>query len=252
MAINPDYLRCKEERNNESFFKVLQSLDVSSENLKIRAQWGSSWEVAISKNPRFYYLEKSGWGKFVRDNALGNNEFITFTHKGKMRFTLNIFKQDGKEMMQPPQSSSFLASSSRGIKTEQREDDKKEEVVVSSELSPTTAAESNGGTSKRNLNLGKKKARGDSAGASSSSVPIPTAFDKAHMPKENAMFKIHHPDGKRSWNVTYLASTTVAFSAGWICLIKEYPIVAGVTCKLTLIKPDELLLVVLRPEEETE
>ncbi|CAE5983449.1 unnamed protein product [Arabidopsis arenosa] len=236
--------------------------------MKIRAQWGSSWEVAISKNPRFYYLEKSGWGKFVRDNALGNNEFITFTHKGKMKFTVNIFKQDGKEMMQqPPQSSSFLASSSRGIKTEQREDDKKEEVVVSSELSPTTAAESNGGTSKRNLNLGKKKARGDSAGASSSSaaeftifirrsylrmLPIPTAFDKAHMPKENAMFKIHHPDGKRSWNVTYLASTTVAFSAGWICLIKEYPIVAGVTCKLTLIKPDKLLLVVLRPEEETE
>ncbi|EFH62232.1 predicted protein [Arabidopsis lyrata subsp. lyrata] len=239
MAINPDYLRCKEERNNESFFK--EKIDIVSILNKIRAQWGSSWEVAISKNPRFYYLEKSGWGKFVRDNALGNNEFITFTHKGKMRFTLNIFKQDGKEMMQPPQSSSFLASSSRGIKTEQREDDKKEEVVVSSELSPTTAAESNGGTSKRNLNLGKKKARGDSA-----------AFDKAHMPKENAMFKIHHPDGKRSWNVTYLASTTVAFSAGWICLIKEYPIVAGVTCKLTLIKPDELLLVVLRPEEETE
>ncbi|KAG7583932.1 B3 DNA binding domain [Arabidopsis suecica] len=188
--------------------------------MKIRAQWGSSWEVAISKNPRFYYLEKSGWGKFVRDKALGNNEFITFTHKGKMR---------------------------RGIKTEQREDDKKEEVVVSSELSPTTAADSNGGTSKRNLNLGKKKAQGDSAGASSSSVaeftifirrsylrilPIPTAFDKAHMPKKNAMFKIHHPDGKRSWNVTYLASTTVAFSAGWICLNKEYPIAAGILANL--------------------
>lgn len=72
------------------------------------------------------------------------------------------------------------------------------------------------------------------------------------MPKKNAMFKIHHPDGKRSWNVTYLASTTVGFSAGWICLIKEYPIAAGDTCIFTLIKPDELLLVVLRPEEETE
>lgn len=74
------------------------------------------------------------------------------------------------------------------IKTEQREDDKKEEVVVSSELGnrcPTRATESNGGTNKRKLNLGKKKAvesqsskkakkvvraQGDSAGASSSSV----------------------------------------------------------------------------------
>lgn len=58
-------------------------------------------------------MEKSGWVKFVRDNALGDNEFLTFTHKGKMRFTVNIFKQDGKEMLQPPQSMASMASSSK-------------------------------------------------------------------------------------------------------------------------------------------
>lgn len=58
-------------------------------------------------------MEKSGWEKFVSDNALGASEFLTFTHKGNMRFTVNIFMQDGKEMLQPPQSMSFMASSSK-------------------------------------------------------------------------------------------------------------------------------------------
>lgn len=59
-------------------------------------------------------MEVSGWKNFVRDNALGNNEFITFNHKGKMHFTVNIFKQNGKEMMQPlRQSRAFLSSSSK-------------------------------------------------------------------------------------------------------------------------------------------
>lgn len=58
-------------------------------------------------------MEKSGWETFVRDNALGDYEFLTFTHKGKMSFTVNIFNKDGKEMMQPPQSRAFLASSSK-------------------------------------------------------------------------------------------------------------------------------------------
>ncbi|KAG7579314.1 B3 DNA binding domain [Arabidopsis thaliana x Arabidopsis arenosa] len=291
MARNADYLRCKQERKNESFFKVVQSINVSSENMralphdfvrsfsdkelsrkmKIRAQWGSSWEVGISKNPRFYFMEKSGWEKFVRDNALGNSEFITFTHKGKMHFTVNIFKQDGKEMMQPPKSRSFLASSSR-IKTEQEEDDMKEEVVVSSNRGPTTAAESNG----RKLNLRKKaakesqnskktekvvRARRDYDGASSSTAAeftilfkqgyliflrIPNSVAKDHMTDEKTIFKIHHSNGKKSWNVVYLVRFG-AFSGGWRRLVKEYPLVVGDTCKFTFIKPDELLLVVSKP-----
>ncbi|KAG7536140.1 DNA-binding pseudobarrel domain superfamily [Arabidopsis suecica] len=265
MATSPDFLRCKEERNNESFFKVLQSVvDVSSETLralphdfvrsftdkelsgkmKIRTQWGRSWEVGISKNPRFYYMEKSGWDKFL----------------------------DGKEMMQPPQSRALLASSSR-FKTEQGEDDKKEEVV--SELSNrgrTTAAKSNG----RKLNLRKKaaeesqeskrtekvvRARRDYAGASSSTATeftslfkqgylkflrLRTSVAKDHMPDEKIRFKIHHPNEKKCWDVVYLGRFGV-FSGGWSRLVKEYPLVVGDTCKFTFIKPEELLLVVSKP-----
>ncbi|EOA32813.1 hypothetical protein CARUB_v10016124mg, partial [Capsella rubella] len=198
-------------------------------------------------------LDEYGWEKFVKDNALGHSEFLTFTHKGNMCFTVNIFKQNGKEMLQPSQSRASFASSS-SIKIEPEE----EVMVSSSELSnrgATTAAESNG----RKLKFGKKLAeesqnskkaeklvcaeRG-SAGASSSTpvkftiimknsdflefLPIPRSVSKYYyMPKEKAMLKIHHPDGKRSW-----------------ILCKEYPLAVGHTCKFTLIKPNELLLVV--------
>ncbi|XP_019084373.1 PREDICTED: B3 domain-containing protein At2g35310-like, partial [Camelina sativa] len=64
---------------------------------------------------RFYFMEKSGWEKFVRDNALGRNELLCFTHKGKMNFSVNIMMQIGKEMLQPPQARDFLASSSKSL-----------------------------------------------------------------------------------------------------------------------------------------
>ncbi|EOA32237.1 hypothetical protein CARUB_v10015496mg [Capsella rubella] len=303
MARNGDYLRCLQERKHEGFFKAVQSIDVASENMralphdfvrsfsdkelsckmKIRTQWGRSWEVEISKNPRFYFMEKSGWDKFVKDNALGHSEFLTFTHNGNMCFTVNIFKQNGKEMLQPSHSRAFLASSSR-VKTEQRRgsvyNDFKKEEVLSPELSnrsPTTVVESNGGESyKRKLSFGKKKAeetqnskrtekvvraRRDSAGASSSSVSeftilfkkanqifqrIPVSFAKDHMPEEKTMFKIHHQDGKKSWNVIYLMKFR-SFSGGWRSVVKEYPLDPGDTCKFTLIEPNELLLVVFKP-----
>lgn len=72
-----------------------------SYKMVIRAQWGSSWEVDISKNPRFYYMEKSGWNQFVTDNALGANEFVTFIHKGLMCFNVNIYRKNGKEIVTP-------------------------------------------------------------------------------------------------------------------------------------------------------
>ncbi|KAL1195997.1 B3 domain-containing protein [Cardamine amara subsp. amara] len=289
---NNDFVRFQEERKRKSFFKVLQRVDIFSENtralphdfvrnfsddelshkMKIKGQWGSSWELQISKNPRFYYMEKSGWEKFVKDNALGDNEFLSFTHKRKMSFDVNIFKQDGKEMLLPPQSRTYLASSSR-VKTEQGE------VMVSSDLrdpDPRTQDESNGGGQyKRKLNFEKKKDEEskrskrtekmvnvyqDSADASSSSVKeftvifqksylrlqaIPTSAAKDYMPDKKTKFKIHHPNGKKSWIIVYAPhETKPRFYGGWPKLVKEYPITVGDKCKFTLIKPDELVLVV--------
>ncbi|WZZ55246.1 hypothetical protein YC2023_055353 [Brassica napus] len=84
-------------------FDLMKSLPKEdlANKMVIIAKCGSSWEVDISKNPRFYYMEKSGWNQFVRDNALGKNEFVTFTHKGSMCFDVNIYGKDEKEITIP-------------------------------------------------------------------------------------------------------------------------------------------------------
>ncbi|XP_013631897.1 B3 domain-containing protein At2g35310-like isoform X2 [Brassica napus] len=122
MDMNSWFDRVKEDRKNLSFSKTFACADLSSECMRtfpfdlmkslpkedlankmvIIAKCGSSWEVDISKNPRFYYMEKSGWNQFVRDNALGKNEFVTFTHKGSMCFDVNIYGKDEKEIVRPP------------------------------------------------------------------------------------------------------------------------------------------------------
>lgn len=72
-----------------------------SYKMVIRAQWGKSWDVIVSKNTRFYYIEKRGWDRFVSDNALGRNEFVTFILKGKMIFNVYIYEQNCREILIP-------------------------------------------------------------------------------------------------------------------------------------------------------
>ncbi|KAF8048532.1 hypothetical protein N665_2481s0003 [Sinapis alba] len=139
MGWNRGFGLVKQERKSLSFFKIFQSAHLSSECMRaipynfmknvskkdfhykmvIRAQWGSSWKVDISMNPRFYYMEKSGWNQFVTDNALGENEFVTFTHMGLMCFIVNIYGKNGKEIVTPrkPQTTTPFS----GIKKEEDE-----------------------------------------------------------------------------------------------------------------------------------
>ncbi|EOA32508.1 hypothetical protein CARUB_v10015789mg [Capsella rubella] len=121
MGWNTGFERIKQERKDLGFFKIFQSADLSSESMRafpynfmsripekdlsykmvIRAQWGKSWDVEVSKNTRYYYIEKPGWDQFVSDNALGRNEFVTFIHKGKMIFNVYIYEQNCMEILIP-------------------------------------------------------------------------------------------------------------------------------------------------------
>lgn len=77
---------------------------------------------------------------------------------------------------------------------------------------------------------------------------LPRSVANEYMPRVKTIFKVHHPDGKKSWNVVFLVTRRGhLFSGGWRRLCKEYPVVFGDTCKFTLIKPHELILVVPKP-----
>lgn len=85
----------------------------SSFKMVLKMPWGSSWPVKISKNPSFYYMEDRGWNQFVSINALGEYEFLTFTHEANMCFNVTIYEANGKEMLRPREFSTIASSSSK-------------------------------------------------------------------------------------------------------------------------------------------
>ncbi|ESQ41378.1 hypothetical protein EUTSA_v10015617mg [Eutrema salsugineum] len=291
MARNSGFCRIKNERKKLSFFKIFQSADLSSECMRaipynfmqrvsekdfsykmvIRAQWGSSWKVEISKNPRFYYMEKHGWNQFVSDNALGDNEFVTFTHKGKMWFDVNIYHQNGKEILIPRNTPTMAPS---GIKKEQGEssykDVKKEDETGDStggedlEVRKKKAKESK--TSKKKKLTSKKvknkiRSKKDKNGVPKFKITIrksylkflaiPKRFVEGHIPNKSTIFTIHHWKGNCSWEVLCLVrENRTIFSSGWTKLAREYPLLIGDRCIFKLIKPTELLLISKKAREK--
>ncbi|CAG7882678.1 unnamed protein product [Brassica rapa] len=298
MGWNRGFGRVKDERKNLSFFKIFQSADLFSESMRampynfmkniskedfsykmvIRAQWGSSWEVDISMNPRFYYMEKSGWNQFVTDNALGENEFVTFTHKGLMRFNVNIYGKNGKEIVTPrkPHTATPFSKLLRGIKKE--EDVKKEDESMGVEVEIEVEKKKRAveiGESSRRAALKKKKAEKPKPSKkkkkikrkkAKNGVPefkititnsylkflaIPKKFEEAYIPDESKVYMIHHSEGKGSWEVLCLVrQTRTIFSSGWCRLAREYPLSVGDRCSFHLVKPDEFVLTTNKAREE--
>ncbi|KAF8048656.1 hypothetical protein N665_2444s0001, partial [Sinapis alba] len=115
-----------EECDNPGFFKVLRKEDLSSQTMReipqdflksisakefsfemvLKLPWGgSSWRIKLSKYQSFfYYIEKKGWEQFLSDNGLGDNELLTFTHKGNMCFNVSIYQINCVEMLRPTRS----------------------------------------------------------------------------------------------------------------------------------------------------
>ncbi|CAH8306237.1 unnamed protein product [Eruca vesicaria subsp. sativa] len=301
MGLNRGFDRVKEEAKNLSFFKIFQSADLSSESMRalpyefmknvskedlsnkavIRAQWGSSWEVDISKNPRFYYMEKSGWNQFVRDNALGADEFVTFTHKGLMCFNVNIYKKDGKEIVVPRKphkttpSKAFMFKS--GIKNEEdgssykdvkKEDESMEgiELEVKKKKRAVEIGESSRGAAlkkkkdekhkpskkikRKKVKYGVPRFKITLRKSHLKMLAIPKRFKDKYIKNESEVYKIHHSEGKGSWEVLCLVRPQSIFSSGWLKLAREYPLSFGDRCTFNLVKPDEFVLTSKKAREE--
>ena len=55
---------------------------------------GSHWNVTVSTDANGTYLRK-GWKEFMKENSLGDNEFLTFRYDGNMQFYVKIFNNSG-------------------------------------------------------------------------------------------------------------------------------------------------------------
>ncbi|KAH0863753.1 hypothetical protein HID58_080964 [Brassica napus] len=258
---------------NLSFFKIFQGDDLSSEsmrafpydfirnvpqndyssNMVIRTQWGISWEVKVSMNPRFYYMEKRGWNQFVNDNALGDKELVTFTHTGLMCFNVKIYEENGKELVTPrrPRTmASLRESSNKDVK-------KKAEETGGVRVKSKRFEE--GETSKKKKKKMKSNNDEDTVPVFNITIktsylkflPIPTYFADVHIPKTSKMVTIHHSNGNCSWEVVCLVRKTRAtFSSGWARLVREYPLSVGDFCTLKFIKPTEFHLAVSKKVDQ--
>ncbi|XP_004289560.1 PREDICTED: B3 domain-containing protein Os01g0723500-like [Fragaria vesca subsp. vesca] len=87
--------------------------------LKLKNSSESSWTVIVSKTGRDIYL-KDGWQEFLRDNALGDSEFLVFRYDKHMHFTINIFDKNCVERvnvadLRACESSIFSDSSKRPL-----------------------------------------------------------------------------------------------------------------------------------------
>ncbi|CAH8326886.1 unnamed protein product [Eruca vesicaria subsp. sativa] len=259
---------------NLSFLKIFQGEDLSSEsmrafpydfirnvpendystNMVIRTQWGISWEVKVSMNPRFHYMEKRGWNQFVNDNALGDKELVAFTHTGLMCFNVNIYDESGKEVVTPRRRRDRTIASLSGVKKEVRESRKAEKTggVRSRRFE-------GGGTSKK-----KKKMKNNVEHTVPEFnititksylcyLPIPKHFAEKHIRYEDEVVTIHDSNGNRSWMMICLKKETWSrFASGWAVLAREFPLSVDDICTFKFINPTEYHLVVSEKEIMTD
>ncbi|KAG2315798.1 hypothetical protein Bca52824_018920 [Brassica carinata] len=268
---NRGFGQVKEERKSLSFFKIFQNADLSSESMRgipydfmknvskedfsckmvIRTKWGRSWEVDISMNPRFYYMEKSGWNQFVSDNALGSNEFVTFTHSGLMCFNVNIYRRVARRLFYPTQRLHLKEESESSYKDVKKEDESMGGVEIHVKKKKKNAVEI--GESSRGAALRNKKAEKHKK-KKKKNVPrfkiiIRKSYLKSlYIKNESKVYKIHHSEGDGSWEVLSLVHQAhIVLSRGWIKLAREYPLAVGDRCTFHLVKPTEFVLTSKRP-----
>ncbi|XP_019084284.1 PREDICTED: B3 domain-containing protein At5g18000-like [Camelina sativa] len=204
MVRNRVFGQVMEEGDNPAFFKILRREDLSSE-IMVENDSSSLDKKHLRQVSVVKDGLKSAMGKlmFVNDNGLGENEYLTFTHEANRCFNVNTYEENGKEMLKPRQSSTITSSSGRS---------KREE---------------------RNSNYIDVK-KDEETG-------IPKKFVDMHMPNQTKMFKIHHPTGKKSWEVTYVVTDVQSrFSAGWSRFAKELGLEVGDVCTFKLIEPTEI------------
>ncbi|CAH8384924.1 unnamed protein product [Eruca vesicaria subsp. sativa] len=252
MARNRAFGRLQEDRKKTRFFKILADEDLSSESMRLiphefwtrsecknlppkvtlKVAWGSSWTVNLSRFMGFCLMERNGWEKFLSDNHLGDNEFLTFTNEGNNCITVDIFQKNCIEILKP------LKASSSNNKNEEMscvdsviaESKMKKKKVDSNEASSSSSAAAFSLTIKKShLTL----------------LTIPANFAKEQMPKGRTKFVIHDPKGK-PWDVVYVPSNgSNLFSSGWRYLAKGYGLAVGDLCTFRIIKPKEIVLEVL-------
>ena len=68
----------------------------TSNRATLKCSSGRFWNIELRPAIGSMYLQ-DGWQQFLKDNYLGNREFLLFTYEGNMCFDVQIFEKSGCE-----------------------------------------------------------------------------------------------------------------------------------------------------------
>ncbi|KAM5549094.1 B3 domain-containing protein Os01g0723500-like [Rosa sericea] len=246
-GFNTDHLRIP-----PAFRKhILNELSIRA-TLTLSSSADSSWNVRVHKIGRDIYL-KEGWQEFLRDNSLGDSEFLVFGYDGNMHFSIDIFEKNCCKRTKAPalrrhQQSTFTNNTKRPRGRPRKSGDAAEHTL--------NGESSN--SSKRPR--GRPRKSGDAAEHTpngESSIPIehteskfptfirtinkvygvdlPTGFCRRHLlPPDYYKFILENTEGDR-WEVNGVPSNnTILLSSGWVSFARGNGVEIGDDCLFEL------------------
>ena len=102
------------KRIPSKFLKHISNELSNRATLKVRS--GCSWNAKVSETSSSGIFIEDGWHQFLKDNSLGNNEFLLFTYEGNMCFNVQIFEVNGCERLNLPLIGTHQLSASTSTK----------------------------------------------------------------------------------------------------------------------------------------
>ncbi|XP_040363968.1 B3 domain-containing protein Os01g0723500-like isoform X2 [Rosa chinensis] len=245
-GFNTDHLRIP-----PAFRKhILNELSIGA-TLTLSSSADSSWNVRAHKIGRDIYL-KEGWQEFLRDNSLGDSEFLMFGYDGNMHFSIDIFEKNCCKRTKAPalrrhQQSTFTNNTKRPRGRPRKSGDAAEHTLNGESRNTTKRPR------------GRPRKSGDAAEHTpngKSSIPmeytesrfpafirtinkvygvdLPTGFCRKHLPPDYYKFILENTEGDR-WEANGVPSNnTILLSRGWVSFARGNGVEIGDDCLFEL------------------
>lgn len=184
-----------------------------------------SWTVRVREIGRYMYL-KEGWQEFLRDNSLGDSEFLVFRYDGNMCFSIDIFEKSGCKRTESPgirrhQRSTFSNNTKRPRGRPRKYSNAAEHTPNGESSIPFEHTESKFPAFKKTITL-------------LYAVDVPTLFSRRHLPPDNYKFILENTDGE-TWQVNGTRSNdTIKLCSGWVTFARCNGIELGDVCLFEL------------------
>ncbi|XP_062023517.1 B3 domain-containing protein Os01g0723500-like [Rosa rugosa] len=203
--------------------------------LELKGSSKGSWTVQVSQIESDIYF-KNGWQKFIKDNSLGDFEFLVFRYERPMHFTIEIFDKTA-------------CKRNNLVEKSTRADNTKRPRGRPRKCNRSAAGENIQSCQSFELKEIKEEEEEEAATLPSSgfrsftsimgkhcyNVAVPVDFSREHLPQGYYNIVLKNLKGQK-WKVKVVCSgKTVKLSAGWVEFRRANQINCGDICTFDLV-----------------